>query len=87
LTYYFGTVRSNSKAASKAASLLGKRSWHARLEKYGIKKLKKKLGEAGKKATRSGRPRMPDNQVTQNALYQRARRERLRNEKKARKEN
>ena len=79
-------MKSNSKAASKAASLLGKRSWQARLEKYGIKKLKEKLGEAGKKATRSGRPRLPDDQVKPSTLYQRARRERLKADAPARKE-
>ena len=50
---------------------MGKRSWKARLKRYGIKKLKQKLSAAGKAAKRSGRPRLPDSEVTPNALYQR----------------
>jgi hypothetical protein len=63
-------------ATSKAASLLGKRSWKARLQKYGLAGMKEIFSEAGKKAT--GRPRLPDDKVKPNTLYQRARRERLR---------
>jgi hypothetical protein len=42
------------------------------------------MRKVGKKAT--GRPRLPDDQVKPNSLYQRARRERLRAEAKSRKE-
>src|SRR5262245_59537744 len=61
----------------EAASQLGKRSWAARLKRYGITKLKKKLSAAGKAAKHSGRPRLPDDQVKPNTLYQRQRRARL----------
>ena len=73
---------------SQAATLLGKRSWQARLKRYGARKLKAKLSAAGKAAARmgvSGRPRMPDDQVKPNTLYQRARRARLRVEAKLKK--
>jgi hypothetical protein len=60
-----------------AATLLGKRSWEARLKRYGVKKLKQKLSAAGKAAKHSGRPRLPDSEVTPSALYQRARRAKL----------
>jgi hypothetical protein len=63
---------------SQAASLMGKRSWQARKKRYGLKKLKQQLSAAGKAAKHSGRPRLPDDQVKPSALYQRARRERLR---------
>jgi hypothetical protein len=43
-----------------------------------------KMREVGKKAT--GRPRLPDDQVKPNSLYQRARREGLRAEAKSKKE-
>jgi hypothetical protein len=66
-------------ATSKAASLLGKRSWKARLQKYGLEGMKEIFSKGGKKAT--GRPRLPDEKVKPNTLYQRARRERLRAEK------
>ena len=75
---------------NQAASLMGKRSWKARLKRYGVKKLKQKLSAAGKAAKRSGRPRLPDSEVTPNALYQRARRARLKaeaNRQKGGKEN
>ncbi len=62
---------------SQAASLMGKRSWKARLKRYGVRKLKRKLSAAGKAAKNSGRPRLPDDQVTPIALYQMARRARL----------
>ena len=59
----------------QAARELGKRSWPARLKRYGIRKLKQKLSAAGKAAAnRSGRPRLPDDQVKPNTLYQRKRR-------------
>jgi hypothetical protein len=45
--------------------------------------LKKMLGQAGKKAT--GRPRLPDDQVTPSALYQRERRAKLKAEAKVKK--
>jgi hypothetical protein len=64
-----------------AASIMGKRSWQARLKRYGVKKLKQKLSAAGKAAKRSGRPRLPDSEVTANALYQRARRAKLKAQK------
>ena len=63
---------------SDAASLLGKRSWKARVERFGIEKLRKMAAEMGRKY--GGRPRLPDDQVTPAALYQRARRERLKKE-------
>ena len=66
----------------RAASLMGKRSWQARLKRYGIKKLKQKLSAASKIAKRSGRPRLPDDQVKPNTLYQRERRERLKAQQK-----
>ena len=66
---------------NQAASLMGKRSWKARLKRYGVKKLKQKLSAAGKAAKRSGRPRLPDSEVTPNALYQRARRAKLKAKK------
>jgi hypothetical protein len=65
---------------SQAARLMGKRSWKARLKRYGIRKLKQKLSAAGKAAKGSGRPRLPDDQVKPNALYQRTRRARLKAE-------
>jgi hypothetical protein len=68
---------------SQAASLMGKRSWRARLKRYGVKKLKQQLSAAGKAAKHSGRPRLPDDQVKPSALYQRARRERLKVKQKA----
>jgi hypothetical protein len=69
----------------RAASLMGKRSWRARLKRYGVKKLKQKLSAAGKAAKHSGRPRLPDDQVKPDALYQRARRERLKAQRKPKK--
>lgn len=65
----------------RAASLMGKRSWEARLKRYGVKKLKQKLSAASKIAKRSGRPRLPDDQVKPNTLYQRGRRERMKAQK------
>ena len=70
----------DKKGASEAAKLLGKLSWKARLKRYGVKKLKQKLSAAGKAAKHSGRPRLPDDQVKPDALYQRARRARLKAE-------
>jgi len=61
---------------SEAASMLGKRSWKARVERFGLKRLQQMAAEMGRKY--GGRPRLPDDQVTPAALYQRARRERLR---------
>ena len=60
---------------SKIASILGKRSWKARVKKFGLKKLQEHMREVGKHAT--GRPRLPDDQVTPAAVYQRERREKL----------
>ena len=51
-----------NKDVNQAATLLGKRSWEARVKRYGMKKLKQKLSAAGKAAKRSGRPRLPDDQ-------------------------
>jgi hypothetical protein len=64
----------------QAASLLGKRSYAARLKRYGKQGLKAKLSAAGKAAKRtgaSGRPRLPDSKVKPATLYQRERRARL----------
>ena len=60
---------------NEAASLLGKRSWKARLKRFGLKRLQEMAAEMGRKY--GGRPRLPDDQVSKGALYQRARRERL----------
>ncbi len=67
----------NNEQVSQAASLMGKRSWKTRLKRYGVRKLRQKLSAAGKAAKRSGRPRKPDSQVKPDALYQRARRAKL----------
>ena len=75
----------DSEQVSEAASLMGKRSWKARLKRYGVRKLKQKLSAAGKAAKRSGRPRLPDDQVTPGALYQRERREKLKASRTTRK--
>ena len=56
-------------------SWLGKRSYQVRLARFGIERLRQNAAEMGKKY--GGRPRLPDEQVTPAALYQRARRERL----------
>lgn len=69
----------------QAARELGKRSWPARLKRYGIKKLKQQLSAAGKAAKRSGRPRLPDDQVKPNTLYQRERRAEIRAAMKSKK--
>ena len=74
--------------ASQAASLLGKRSYPARLKRYGKRGLKAKLSAAGKAAAEkgvSGRPRLPDSKVKPATLYQRERRARLRAEAKSKK--
>jgi len=68
------------ETVSQAAHLLGKRSWKVRLERFGLKALQAKMRKVGKNAT--GRPRLPDDEVKPNSLYQRARRERLRAEAK-----
>ena len=60
---------------SEAASLLGKRSWKVRVERFGIERLRQNAAKMGKQS--KGRPRLPDDQVTPAALYQRARRARL----------
>jgi hypothetical protein len=77
--------KTTSPQVQRAASMLGKRSWPARLKRYGIKKLKQKLSAAGKAAKRSGRPRLPDDQVKPNTLYQRERRARMKGKMKAKK--
>jgi hypothetical protein len=71
------------ETVSQAAHLLGKRSWKVRLERFGLKTLQEKMRKVGKKAT--GRPRLPDDQVKPNCLYQRARREKLRAQAKSKK--
>ena len=79
------TRTSQEDVLKSAASLLGKRSWKARLKKFGPKKMKKIFSDAGKKAAElgvSGRHRLPDDQVKPNTLYQRARREELRSKKR-----
>ena len=63
---------------SEAASLMGKRSWKARLKRFGLKRLQEMAAEIGRKY--GGRPWLPDDQVSKAALYQRARRERLKQE-------
>ena len=60
---------------NEAASLLGRRSWKVRLKRFGLKRLQELAAEMGRKY--GGRPRLPDDQVSKAALYQRARRERL----------
>ena len=65
---------------TKAASLLGKRSWKARVKKHGLKELQERMRKVGKKA--AGRPRLPDYKVKPATLYQRERRARLRAEGK-----
>jgi hypothetical protein len=73
-------------ATSQAAVLLGKRSYDARLKRHGARKLKALMSAAGKAAAEkgvSGRPRLPDDKVKPNTLYQRARREGFRAEKQA----
>ena len=69
-----------SDSISKIASIMGKRSWKARVRKFGLKKLQEHMRKVGKQAT--GRPRLPDDQVTLGALYQRERRARLKAEAK-----
>ena len=79
-----GKQRDPKEAISQAATMLGKLSYPARLKRYGKRKLTAKLSAAGKAAAEkgvSGRPRLPDDKVKPNTLYQRARRERLRAEK------
>ena len=72
-------------------SWLGRRSYKARLQWFGIERLREIARENGKKGGRpkgsgkwnGGRPRLPDNQVSKVALYQRARRARLKRAAKA----
>jgi hypothetical protein len=68
---------------SRVASLMGKRGWKARVEKYGKKALQERMREIGRRAT--GRPRLPDSKVKPASLYQRERRARLRAEAKLKK--
>jgi hypothetical protein len=72
----------DEELVSEAASLMGRMSWEAKLKRYGIRQLKRQLSTAGKAAKNSGRPRLPDDQVTPIALYQRERRARLKAEGK-----
>ena len=66
---------------SEAASLLGKRSWTARVKRFGLKRLQEMAAKMGRNS--KGRPRLPDDRVSKGALYQRARRERLKQEAEA----
>jgi len=59
-----------------AASVLGKLGWKARVKKYGMKQLQERMRKIGKHAP--GRPRLPDDKVKPNTLYQRERRARMR---------
>ena len=84
---------------SQFTSWLGQRSYEARLARFGIERLREIARENGKKGGRpkgspsttlrtggkwkGGRPRLPDNQVSKAALYQRARRARLKQAAKA----
>ena len=80
--------RNAKDVLSQAASLLGKRSYKARLKRYGKRGLKAKLSAAGKAAAEkgaSGRPRLPDSKVKPATLYQRERRARLKVEAKSKK--
>jgi hypothetical protein len=73
-------------AISQAAKLLGSLGYEARVKRHGARKVKVQMSAAGKAAAEkgvSGRPRLPDDKVKPNTLYQRARRERLRAEKQA----
>ena len=45
------------------------------MERFGIERLRQNAAEMGRKY--GGRPRQPDDQVSEAALYQRARRKRL----------
>ena len=72
-------------AISQAATLLGKRSYDARLKRHGVRRLKALMSAAGKAAAEkgvSGRPHLPDDKVKPATLYQRERRARLRTEAK-----
>jgi hypothetical protein len=62
---------------------MGRRGWKARVKKYGLKQLQEHMREVGKNAT--GRPRLPDQEVKPNTLYQRERRARQRAEAKLKK--
>ncbi len=81
LKYGMNKSKTTPRRIQQAARELGKRSWQARLKRYGAKKVKQQLSAAGKAAKHSGRPRLPDNQVKPNTLYQRARRARLKAKK------
>jgi hypothetical protein len=52
-------VTNEALAASKAASLMGKRSYKARLERFGLERLQEVARENGKKGGRpkGGRPK------------------------------
>ena len=73
-------MKQRDDEVSNAASIMGKRGWKARVKKYGLRKLQEHMRRVGKKAT--GRPRLPDDKVKINTLYQRERRARLRAEGK-----
>jgi hypothetical protein len=71
-------------AISQAAKLLGSLGYKARVKRHGARKVEAQMSAAGKAAAEkgvSGRPRLADDKVKPNTLYQRARRERLRAEK------
>ncbi len=64
----------NQKEIQQFTSWLGKRSYSARLKRLGLERLQEIARENGRKG---GRPRLPDDQLSQSALYQRARQARL----------
>ena len=75
-------------AVSQAARLLGGLGYAARVKRHGTRKVKAQMSAAGKAAALkgvSGRPRLPDDKVKPNTLYQRERRARLRAEARRKK--
>jgi len=63
-----------AQEAKQAASILGRRSVKARMRKWGKEEFLRRMREWGKKG---GRPRLPDDQLSKAALYQRARQAKL----------
>jgi hypothetical protein len=76
-------MRLGKSKLSEAASQLGKKGWKARVEKYGLEYLQERMAKIGRAS--SGRPRLPDDQVSKNALYQRKRRAKLKAQAKSKK--
>ena len=66
----------------KFTSWLGKRSYEARLARFGIERLQEIARKNGKTG---GRSRLPDDQISKAALYQRARQVRLKQQEARRK--